>query len=167
MKRSRNFPGRRLICVDTAQPNGLGRIIPHDQITNHGRALAMLASKLAHGCHRRRHMTYMGKPYYPLWLDDLADDVRLEAAAMVDGAARGADDVRTIMGRCPAKNMSTRSSPTPAPGARTVSSRTIPARYAACLPTFVVLVAVNAVGQTQHVLGPTTGHVARCCSFPA
>ena len=41
-------------------------------------------------------MTYMGKPYYPLWLDNLADDVTLEAAAM-DGTARGADDVRFIL----------------------------------------------------------------------
>jgi hypothetical protein len=41
-------------------------------------------------------MTYMGKPYYPEWLDHLADDATLEAAAM-DGTAHGADDVRTIL----------------------------------------------------------------------
>jgi hypothetical protein len=41
-------------------------------------------------------MTYMGNPYYPLWLDNLADDVTLEAAAM-DGIASGADDVRSIV----------------------------------------------------------------------
>src|SRR5262249_2322196 len=41
-------------------------------------------------------MTYMGKPYYPLWLDNLADDVTLEAAAM-DGTAHGAQDVRLIV----------------------------------------------------------------------
>ena len=41
-------------------------------------------------------MTYMGKPYYPLWLDNLADDVTLEAAAM-DGTACGAEDVRSIL----------------------------------------------------------------------
>lgn len=41
-------------------------------------------------------MSYMGKPYYPLWLDTLADDVTLEAAAM-DGTAHGADDVRFIL----------------------------------------------------------------------
>ena len=41
-------------------------------------------------------MTYMGKPYYPLWLDKLADDVTLEAAAM-DGTAHGAEDVRFIL----------------------------------------------------------------------
>ena len=40
--------------------------------------------------------TYMGKPYYPAWLDNLADDVTLEAAAM-DGTARGAEDVRSIL----------------------------------------------------------------------
>jgi hypothetical protein len=41
-------------------------------------------------------MTYMGNPYYPLWLDNLADDVTVEAAAM-DGIASGADDVRSIV----------------------------------------------------------------------
>ena len=41
-------------------------------------------------------MTYMGKPYYPSWLDNLAEDVTLEAAAM-DGTAHGADDVRSIL----------------------------------------------------------------------
>ncbi|GAB2636361.1 hypothetical protein ABI214_17605 [Prescottella soli] len=41
-------------------------------------------------------MTYMGKPYYPVWLDNLADDVTLEAAAM-DGTAIGAEDVRAIL----------------------------------------------------------------------
>ncbi|MBV8788001.1 MAG: hypothetical protein JOZ00_15090 [Mycobacterium sp.] len=41
-------------------------------------------------------MTYMGNPYYPLWLDNLAHDVSLEAAAM-DGVAQGADDVRAVM----------------------------------------------------------------------
>jgi hypothetical protein len=41
-------------------------------------------------------MTYMGKPYYPAWLDNLADDVTFEAAAM-DGVARGAETVRLIL----------------------------------------------------------------------
>src|SRR5690349_21932059 len=41
-------------------------------------------------------MTYMGKPYYPEWLDNLAEDVTLEAAAM-DGSAHGAADVRSIV----------------------------------------------------------------------
>jgi len=41
-------------------------------------------------------MTYMGKPYYPEWLDNLAADVTLEAAAM-DGSAHGAADVRSIV----------------------------------------------------------------------
>ena len=41
-------------------------------------------------------MTYMGKPYYPEWLDNLADDVTMEAAAM-DGTAHGPEDVRSIV----------------------------------------------------------------------
>ena len=34
-------------------------------------------------------MTYMGKPYYPAWLDNLADDVTGEGAAW-DGTIQGA-----------------------------------------------------------------------------
>jgi hypothetical protein len=34
--------------------------------------------------------------YYPVWLDNLADDVTLEASAM-DGAAQGVDAVRSII----------------------------------------------------------------------
>ena len=41
-------------------------------------------------------MTYLGRPYYPLWLDNLADDATIEAAAM-DGTAHGPDDVRAIV----------------------------------------------------------------------
>jgi hypothetical protein len=41
-------------------------------------------------------MTYMGRPYYPWWLDNLADDVTGEGAAM-QGVAHGADAVRTIV----------------------------------------------------------------------
>jgi hypothetical protein len=40
-------------------------------------------------------MTYLGGPYYPWWLDNLADDATLEGAAM-DGAAQGAEAVRSI-----------------------------------------------------------------------
>jgi hypothetical protein len=45
---------------------------------------------------RRLDMTYIGKPYYPLWLDRLADDATLKGAAM-NGTARGADAVRSIV----------------------------------------------------------------------
>jgi hypothetical protein len=38
----------------------------------------------------------MGHEYYPQWLDNLADDVTFEAAAM-DGTAHGAADVRSIV----------------------------------------------------------------------
>ncbi|HUO40356.1 MAG TPA: hypothetical protein VMU34_22000 [Mycobacterium sp.] len=49
-------------------------------------------------------MTYMGSgdlarrrtDYYPVWLDNLADDVTVEAAAM-DGVAHGAQAVRSIV----------------------------------------------------------------------
>jgi hypothetical protein len=50
------------------------------------------------------YMTYMGSgdparrrtDYYPAWLDNLADDVTGEGAAM-EGAAQGAEAVRTIV----------------------------------------------------------------------
>ncbi len=41
-------------------------------------------------------MTYMGKDYYPVWLDNLAEDVTLEAAAM-DDTAHGSKDVGAIL----------------------------------------------------------------------
>jgi hypothetical protein len=49
-------------------------------------------------------MTYVGSgdparrrtDYYPVWLDNLADDVTLEASAM-DGAAQGPEAVRSIV----------------------------------------------------------------------
>ena len=41
-------------------------------------------------------MTYMGRPYYPLWLDNLAEDATLEGAAM-NGTAEGREAVRSII----------------------------------------------------------------------
>jgi hypothetical protein len=40
--------------------------------------------------------TYLGRPYYPLWLDNLADDVTMEGAAM-NGTVRGADAVHSMV----------------------------------------------------------------------
>ena len=41
-------------------------------------------------------MTYKGEPYYPGWLDNLADDATLEGAAM-EGVAQSAKTVHTII----------------------------------------------------------------------
>jgi hypothetical protein len=41
-------------------------------------------------------VTYMGEPYYPMWLDNLAEDATLEGAAM-EGTAHGAETVRSIV----------------------------------------------------------------------
>jgi hypothetical protein len=41
-------------------------------------------------------MTYKGKPYYPWWLDNLADDAT-GAGAFMEGLADGADAVRSIV----------------------------------------------------------------------
>ncbi|MGW4093666.1 hypothetical protein [Nocardia sp. NPDC004750] len=40
--------------------------------------------------------TYLGKPYYPAWLDNLADDVTGEGAAW-DGAIQGAHAVHEVV----------------------------------------------------------------------
>ena len=40
--------------------------------------------------------TYMGKPYYPAWLDNLADDVTGEGPAW-DGAIQGATAVHEVV----------------------------------------------------------------------
>ncbi|MFR9768006.1 hypothetical protein [Nocardia sp. SC052] len=40
--------------------------------------------------------TYLGKPYYPAWLDNLADDVTEEGAAS-DGAIQGAHAVHEVV----------------------------------------------------------------------
>jgi hypothetical protein len=40
--------------------------------------------------------TYLGKPYYPAWLDNLADDVTGEGPAW-DGAIQGAADVHEVV----------------------------------------------------------------------
>ena len=41
-------------------------------------------------------MTYIGKPYYPAWLDNLADDVTGEGPAW-DGAIQGAEAVHEVV----------------------------------------------------------------------
>jgi hypothetical protein len=51
----------------------------------------MTATYLGSGDPARRRTDY-----YPAWLDNLADDVTLEAPAM-DGAVQGPDDVRSIV----------------------------------------------------------------------
>jgi hypothetical protein len=41
-------------------------------------------------------MTYMGKPYFPWWLDNLADDVTGEGAA-IQGSLHGPEAVRKLV----------------------------------------------------------------------
>jgi hypothetical protein len=41
-------------------------------------------------------MTYAGKPYYPAWLDKLADDVTAEGTPW-DGTIEGPDDVHKLV----------------------------------------------------------------------
>ncbi len=95
-------------------------------------------------------MTYMGKPYYPHWLDNLADDVTLEAAAM-DGTAIGADDVRSIL--VTARELYEHqefnyAGPCGESGFLEDYSSSVRG-----MPTYVVvLVSFNAAGQTQRVV---------------
>ena len=95
-------------------------------------------------------MTYMGKPYYPLWLDNLADDVTLEAAAM-DGTARGADDVRFILVKAREQYEHQEfnyAGPCGENGFIEDYSSSVRG-----MPTYVVvLVTFNADGKTQHVV---------------
>ncbi|WP_156750878.1 hypothetical protein [Mycobacterium sp. 852013-50091_SCH5140682] len=95
-------------------------------------------------------MTYMGRPYYPQWLDNLADDVTLEAAAM-DGAAQGADAVRTILVKAREQyEQQTFNYAGPAGEGRFVEDYSSSVRG---MPTdVVVLVTFNAAGQTQRVV---------------
>ena len=95
-------------------------------------------------------MTYMGKPYYPSWLDNLADDVTLEAAAM-DGTARGADDVRAILVSAREEyEQQEFSYAGPCGESSFLEDYSSSVRG---MPTYVVvLVSFNASGQTQHVV---------------
>ncbi|MUL75508.1 hypothetical protein [Mycolicibacterium sp. CBMA 226] len=95
-------------------------------------------------------MTYMGQPYYPKWLDNLADDVTLEAAAM-DGAAEGADAVRTILVKAREQyEQQTFNYAGPAGEDRFVEDYSSLVRG---MPTdVVVLVTFNAAGQTQRIV---------------
>ena len=94
--------------------------------------------------------TYMGKPYYPAWLDNLADDVTGEGPAW-DGAIQGAAAVHEVVvaakeiyefqefryaGRCGESSFLEDYSS---------SVRGVPTHV-------VVLVTFNADGQTQHVV---------------
>ncbi|OBH83391.1 hypothetical protein [Mycobacterium sp. E2989] len=95
-------------------------------------------------------MTYAGKDYYPAWLDELADDVTLEAAAM-DGIAHGVADVGAIlvMARQQYENQ-VFSFAGPCGDYGFVEDYTADVRG---VPTrVVVLVTYNAAGQTQRVV---------------
>ena len=95
-------------------------------------------------------MTYAGKPYYPLWLDNLADDVTLEAAAM-DGTACGAEDVRSIL--VSAREVYEHQEFNYAGPCGETSFLEDYSSSVRGMPTcVVVLVSLNAAGQTQHVV---------------
>ncbi|HUO37402.1 MAG TPA: hypothetical protein VMU34_05975 [Mycobacterium sp.] len=95
-------------------------------------------------------MTYMGQEYYPKWLDNLADDVTLEAAAM-DDVARGAKDVGAVMvvARQQYENqVFSYAGPCGDYGFvedYTAEVRGVPTRV-------IVLVTYNAAGQTQRIV---------------
>jgi hypothetical protein len=95
-------------------------------------------------------MTYLGEPYYPLWLDNLADDVTLEAAAM-DGTARGAADVRSILGT--ARQLYDHQEFNYAGPCGQSSFLEDYSSSVRGMPTYVVvLVTFNSAGQTQSVV---------------
>jgi hypothetical protein len=95
-------------------------------------------------------MTYMGHDYYPEWLDNLADDVTLEAAAM-DGTAQGSEDVRSIV--VTAKELHEHqefkfAGPVGDHGFLEDYTTQVRGEHI----SVIVAVAFNAAGQTQHVV---------------
>jgi hypothetical protein len=95
-------------------------------------------------------MTYTGKPYYPLWLDNLADDVTLEAAAM-DGTARGAEDVRSILVTA-RQEYEHQEFNYAGPCGENSFLEDYSSSVRGMATYVVVLVTFNAAGQTQHVV---------------
>ncbi len=74
--------------------------------------------------------TYRGRPYYPAWLDNLADDVTGEGPAW-DGAIQGAAAVHEVV--VAAKEIyEFQEFHYAGPCGKIVSSRTTPHRCAAC-----------------------------------
>jgi hypothetical protein len=95
-------------------------------------------------------MTYLGRPYYPAWLDNLAEDVTLEASAM-DGTAHGAEAVRNILSKAREQYEQQEFH-----YAGPCGQHSFVEDYSSLVrgvPTHVVvLVSSNAAGQTQHVV---------------
>ena len=88
--------------------------------------------------------------YYPSWLDNLADDVTIEGSAM-DGAAQGAEAVRTILVAIRTLYESQEFN-----FVGLVGDNGLLEDYAAQVRgepvSCVVLVTRNAAGQTQHIV---------------
>ena len=88
--------------------------------------------------------------YYPSWLDSLADDVTIEGSAM-DGAAQGAEAVRTILVTIRTLYESQEFNfvgPVGDNGFLEDYSAQVRGEPVSC----VVLVTRNAAGQTQHIV---------------
>ncbi|MDT5076101.1 MAG: hypothetical protein QOJ80_738 [Mycobacterium sp.] len=95
-------------------------------------------------------MTYMGKPYYPLWLDNLAGDVTLEAAAM-DGTAHGADAVRSILAKA-REQYEHQEFNYAGPYGESSFLEDYSSSVRGMATYVVVLVTFNADGRTQHIV---------------
>jgi hypothetical protein len=98
------------------------------------------------GGHPARSLT----DYYPSWLDNLAGDVTIEGSAM-DGAAQGAEAVRTIL--VAIRSLYERQEFTfvgPVGDNGLVEDYTAHVRGEPI--SCIVLVARNAAGQTQHIV---------------
>ena len=88
--------------------------------------------------------------YYPSWLDDLADDVTIEGSAM-DGAAQGAEAVRTILTAIRTLYESQEFNFV-GPVGETGLLEDYTAQVRGGPISCVVLVSRNAAGQTQHIV---------------
>jgi hypothetical protein len=112
------------------------------------------------GGHPARSLT----DYYPSWLDNLAGDVTIEGSAM-DGAAQGAEAVRTIL--VAIRSLYERQEfnfvgPVGDNGLVEDYTAQVRGEPISC----IVLVTATPPGR-RSTLWRTTGHAARCCSCPA
>jgi hypothetical protein len=95
-------------------------------------------------------MTYKGEPYYPTWLDNLAEDATLEGAAM-EGTAQGAEAVHTIIvaaRQLYEKQLFTFAGPYGEGGFLEDYTTPVHGKHTGV----VVTVTRNAAGKTQHVV---------------
>jgi hypothetical protein len=90
------------------------------------------------------------RDYYPAWLENLADDVTIEGS-LLDGAARGQDAVRTIIGAIRTLYGDSQAFNFAGPYGDNGWLEDYTARVGGEPIGCAVLITSNAAGQTQHI----------------